>query len=131
MARQWRASSKARAEKIGLALSFMPSIDEAEAHLKTAGDHCDYCRVKFTRQKACRPNMDHRIPISRGGGAELTNLALCCHACNASKGPLTETEYRDLLATMARWTDAGKSLLIRLRGGYWVYRGNGTSDGAK
>ena len=122
LARQWRASCKARAEKIGLVLPHIPSIDEVEDHLKTAGQNCTYCGVKFSSKKTCRPNMDHRVPISRGGGAEVENLALCCHACNSSKGPLCENEFRELLATVQRWADGGNSLLIRLRGGYWLYR---------
>jgi HNH endonuclease len=123
MARQWRASSKARAEKIGVVLPSIPSIDEVQAHLEAAGDRCCYCSVKFSSKKTQRMTMDHGVPISRGGGADTGNLRLCCYACNHAKGPLTETEFVDLLATVQRWTDRGNSLLIRLRGGYWFYRG--------
>jgi hypothetical protein len=31
-------------------------------------------------------------------------------------------EFKELLATVKTWPDKGKSLLIRLRGGYWTYR---------
>ena len=125
MARQWRSSCKARAEKIGLVLPSMPSIDEVEAHLKaqlSAGQTCCYCGARFGAGKRTKPNMDHRVPISRGGDANITNLAICCRACNAAKGPLLESEYRQLLACVGNWADGGWSLLVRLRGGYWCYR---------
>jgi hypothetical protein len=122
MARQWRSSCKARAEKIGLVLPVMPSIDEVHAHLQAAGEHCCYCGVRFGRSKNVRMTMDHGLPISRGGGADVANLRLCCYACNHAKGPLTETEFMQLLITIRQWDDRGKSLLIRLRGGYWFYR---------
>ena len=123
MARQWRAGSKARAAKIGLDLPVMPTIDEVHAHLQAADDRCCYCQVRFSRQKNHRMTMDHGVPISRGGGADLGNLRLCCYACNHAKGPLLETEFMALLDVVSRWEDAGRSLLIRLRGGYWFYRG--------
>jgi hypothetical protein len=67
--------------------------------------------------------MDHRIPLSRGGGAGLGNLGLACAVCDNAKGPLLESEYASLLALLASWDDgAAQSLLIRLRGGYWCYR---------
>jgi hypothetical protein len=68
--------------------------------------------------------MDHRIPLSRGGGADLDNLALCCGGCNRAKGPLIDREFIELLAFLAHWPDRGYSLLCRLRGGFWTYRGD-------
>lgn len=118
MARQWRASCKVRAEKIGLALASMPTIDEVEAHLKAAGDHCCYCQVKFASAKPRRPNMDHKLPISRGGGAEVENLALCCHRCNQIKGECTAEEFLALRGLVATWADKGKSLFVRLQWGF-------------
>jgi 5-methylcytosine-specific restriction endonuclease McrA len=121
MASQWRSSSKARAAKLGIELT-LPSIDCVHQHLLAVPKVCDYCGVRFSRLKKTRMNMDHRFPISRGGSAEVANLALCCRACNAAKGPLSEQEFRELLAVIGTWEDAGNSLLVRLRGGYWCYR---------
>ncbi len=35
--------------------------------------------------KRHRPTLDHRIPKSRGGSSQLTNLAVACRACNQAK----------------------------------------------
>lgn len=37
--------------------------------------------------------LDHRIPLSRGGTDDLSNLAMACQSCNASKGPKTPAEF--------------------------------------
>ena len=122
MARQWRTSSKARAKKGGHNIGQIPSIDDVYAHLKTLPWQCCYCGTALGKLKQDKPNLDHRRPICRGGDASLANLGLACWPCNGSKGPLLESEFRDLLDTVRSWPDKGKSLLIRLRGGYWSYR---------
>ena len=38
-------------------------------------------------------NDDHKIPYSRGGLHEISNLVVCCTSCNASKGNRTPEEY--------------------------------------
>jgi hypothetical protein len=61
--------------------------------------------------------------VSRGGGAGTHNLRLTCHACNSAKGVLTESEFRGLLLLLDTWDPgAAKSLLTRLKGGFWCYR---------
>ena len=122
MARQWRAGSKARAAKGGHNIGTVPSIDEVFDHLKTLPCRCEYCDKALGRRKQNKPNLDHRRPIVRGGDAGIANLVLACWPCNGSKGPLLDSEYRELLVTVASWPDRGNSLLIRLRGGYWTYR---------
>lgn len=39
-------------------------------------------------------HIDHIIPVSRGGGSGLDNLAVACIACNLSKGSKTPDEWR-------------------------------------
>ncbi len=39
--------------------------------------------------------IDHRWPLSRNGGNELSNLQLLCTACNLRKGIQTDEEFRD------------------------------------
>lgn len=49
---------------------------------------CAYCGM-------ARPlTADHRIPLSRGGTNDIGNILPACRPCNASKGRLTEGEYR-------------------------------------
>ncbi len=37
--------------------------------------------------------MDHIVPSTKGGGDDLSNLALCCYVCNSTKG--AKTHARD------------------------------------
>ena len=42
--------------------------------------------------------VDHRIPLSRGGTNSIDNVLPACRPCNAAKGQLTEAEFRARLA---------------------------------
>ena len=52
---------------------------------------CRYCglthRIRFL-------DIDHKWPVSRGGGNDVTNLQLLCRACNMRKGIQTDQEFR-------------------------------------
>jgi hypothetical protein len=59
-----------------------------EAVADRAEHRCEYCRApesvfNFPFE------VEHIVPISRGGTSELDNLALACHACNRFKGDAT------------------------------------------
>jgi len=41
-----------------------------------------------------KDNLEHRIPLSRGGTNEYKNLAVSCQKCNCKKHNKTEKEYR-------------------------------------
>ncbi|WP_415784023.1 HNH endonuclease [Deinococcus saxicola] len=54
--------------------------------------------------------LDHVIPLSKGGPHELSNIALCCDRCNRAKWDSTEAEYLDWLReAAARLTTVSKS----------------------
>ncbi len=52
---------------------------------------CRYCglthRIRFL-------DIDHKWPVSRGGGNDVTNLQLLCRTCNMRKGIQTDQEFR-------------------------------------
>ena len=90
MASQWRSSSKRRLAELSEEGAELPSLDETEAAIKgNFSDGCAYCGAKLTESGRGKVEMDHAVPISRGGGAGTENLRLCCHGDNAAKGPLT------------------------------------------
>lgn len=37
--------------------------------------------------------VDHRVPLAKGGGNDLTNLVVACRPCNRSKGGKTVEEW--------------------------------------
>jgi 5-methylcytosine-specific restriction endonuclease McrA len=118
MAVAWRSRSKKRAAPRELLL---PSIDEVEAHIQAQPPKCYYCNRRLFKSVAGKPHMDHCLPISRGGGAETTNLVLSCSSCNRAKGEMTEAEFRALRALVATWEDKGKDLFRRLKLGWFSH----------
>lgn len=121
MARAWRSGSKTRAAKLGRVNITLPSIDEVEAHLRTQPLECAYCRRRLGATKVGKPQMDHRLPIARGGGADLANLVLSCGGCNRTKGEMAEQEFRDLRALVLTWEDGGRDLMRRLKLGWFSH----------
>jgi 5-methylcytosine-specific restriction endonuclease McrA len=56
---------------------------------RDGGARCRYCG---RRQRLRKFTIDHVVPLSRGGGGGLDNLALACLRCNQAKAdrPLDE-----------------------------------------
>jgi hypothetical protein len=81
------------------------AVDEARRHIPTSvreqvkgekGTNCIYCGTE-TRPEAGHPNsheLDHNIPVSRGGTNDPDNLDPTCRTCNREKGSKTGEEYR-------------------------------------
>lgn len=55
-----------------------------QALLLRDGDHCCYCRVRFTEEVP--PTIEHVKPASQGGSNQIKNLRLACNACNNERG---------------------------------------------
>lgn len=53
------------------------------------GDRCAYCG------RGGKLEMDHRIPLSRGGLHSPSNIAPACRSCNASKYTMTDIEFHE------------------------------------
>jgi 5-methylcytosine-specific restriction endonuclease McrA len=56
--------------------------------LKLYSSNCFYCGVSG------RMELDHVIPVSRGGSNSIGNFVASCRPCNASKGKKTITEWK-------------------------------------
>lgn len=54
------------------------------------GRHCMYCKSLI---RDIDLTLDHLLPLCRGGGDNIENLALACKWCNSDKGPLTYEEF--------------------------------------
>lgn len=69
-----------------------PHAKDMIEHFKKLGNRCFYCPGPFEE-------VDHVIPIKRGGTNELSNLVPSCRRCNRLKSDraLTRSEMRALL----------------------------------
>lgn len=79
---------------------------------------CEYCSMTLS---AWECELDHKLPISRGGGSAISNIAISCSPCNSAKGSMTDTEYREWLeALRVRLNQVARSdAIIRKRIGTW------------
>ena len=65
--------------------------------LKAQGHRCGYCRCDLRKTEK---NIDHIVPLARGGSNDRTNLQYLCAFCNKSKGakdPIDFARERGLL----------------------------------
>lgn len=70
-----------------------PAYADYRGRLRKRRRRCCYCG------KSCIKNgqLDHRIPIGRGGLSTTSNLVLCCEFCNRTKNCMTDREYLALV----------------------------------
>jgi 5-methylcytosine-specific restriction endonuclease McrA len=54
-------------------------------------NRCQYCGQKFAPKEL---NLDHVVPLSRGGKSTWDNVVCCCFACNHRKGNRLPQEAR-------------------------------------
>ena len=61
---------------------------------------CFYCEseITFYRKKPNSLEIDHRVPVSRGGGDHVENLVATCRHCNSLKANMTDKEFREKFA---------------------------------
>lgn len=52
---------------------------------------CLYCG---SRQRMDLMDIDHKVPLARGGSNQRNNLQLLCRTCNLRKGARTDREFR-------------------------------------
>lgn len=79
-----RRRSRVGAEFLTAALWY--AILETQAHL------CAYCRCEVPLE------IEHKIPLARGGTHVPENILAACRPCNLRKGTKTDAEFRKWLA---------------------------------
>jgi hypothetical protein len=58
---------------------------------------CYYCGELLYASFDREIHIEHKIPISRGGSNDITNIVLSCAKCNLSKGAKTDVEFLKLV----------------------------------
>ena len=58
---------------------------------------CSYCRYP---RRAVSMDIDHMIPVIRGGSNDESNLQVICRPCNLRKGLQTDEEFRERYARL-------------------------------
>lgn len=71
-------------------------LEDWQALVEFTGDYCPACG------KRRKLELDHVVPVSKGGSSSLTNIQPLCRRCNASKGDET-IDYRTPM--MLQWLD--------------------------
>lgn len=65
---------------------------EIREYLSEKFNHkCCYCEICQGQRR--KFEVEHIIPVSRGGTNRISNLAWSCHVCNQEKGSMTAEEY--------------------------------------
>ena len=61
--------------------------------LVAQGGRCMYCGRRLPIDLM---DIDHKLPVSRGGSDDETNLQVLCRTCNGRKNDLTDQEFRQV-----------------------------------
>lgn len=91
---------KARGILQGLRIKYgksLPGIDKDviwQLLFNAIGQPCPYCRRTLSLANL---QLDHQIPIGRGGKNEVVNYQIICKTCNRRKDVMTWGEYQSLL----------------------------------
>ena len=105
---------KDRAKEAGVSLDY--KLDDLRRLIREAlGDYCPHCQTVLTIQNL---NVDHRLPLQRGGRHTRENLGVICERCNQIKGNMDVSEYDWLLEALAvMHVEARRNVLARIRAG--------------
>lgn len=97
MARGYAVRDKARSTHLRRAKTAgVPgSFDkwDVQIRLSKQGQRCHYCGASLITYGPGKYQIDHFIPLSRGGSNYASNIVLACPACNLSKGGKLPHEF--------------------------------------
>jgi len=93
-----------------------PTQAEILVWLKSQEIKCYYSGAPLTLDTI---QIDHKIPVARGGSNILSNLCISSAHMNLIKGSMTDYEFKSLLALASTWEDRGEGLFRRLKQGHF------------
>lgn len=84
-------------------------VEDADTDLRRrkyeeARGACAYCAspISHYAKRVDSLELDHDIPVSRGGSDDDSNLVASCRPCNRSKGAMTGSEFREFRLSQMR-----------------------------
>ena len=87
--RNYNRTQRAR-RKFALQASESATTQEVKAWIDAQSPVCSYCAIELSSDQI---QLDHVIPLSRGGSHTIDNFAISCKSCNCSKGNKTLDEF--------------------------------------
>jgi 5-methylcytosine-specific restriction endonuclease McrA len=81
------AEYRKRRKNAGLSQQMYLSKKDKDGLYDSYNNQCFYCESKQSL------TIDHKIPITRGGDDQISNLQIVCRTCNASKADMTHDEF--------------------------------------
>ena len=119
-ASQVRGSWRSRARKYGHNLDDVPTRAEIQSWLESQEPIKCYITGSFISPEVVE--LDHKLPLIRGGKFALSNVGITSRWYNNIKGQMTEKEFRQLLKVVSKWEDNGQALFKRLSASNHIYR---------
>lgn len=71
-------------------------------------DTCEYCGKKLSWEER---EIEHKIPVNKGGNNNNTNLCISCVQCNHEKGDMTYDEYMEFRKSLMFTSSERKFIL--------------------
>lgn len=88
----YRRRARARARQHGAKGVF--DGNDVQARLDKQEARCHYCGEEVGYVGKDKFQVDHFIPLSRGGSNWASNIVIACPGCNAAKGDQMPWEFR-------------------------------------
>lgn len=71
------------------------SVEDRKAIYQKCHGHCAYCGCNLSYEAM---QIDHMIPLRRGGADSMENMLPSCKSCNHYKATLTATEFKEYVS---------------------------------
>jgi 5-methylcytosine-specific restriction endonuclease McrA len=103
--KRWRTLEK-RSLKQNLPMPNYNQVHKKFYQSYLNGFKCDYCKTPL-KIKDVWPfyfvwSLEHKKPIHSGGTNDIENLAIVCHRCNLTKGPMSEETWRAIIQALPK-----------------------------
>ena len=87
--RNYNRTQRAR-RKFAILAAESATTQEVKAWIDAQSPVCSYCAIELSSDQI---QLDHVIPLSKGGSHTIDNFAISCKSCNCSKGNKTLEEF--------------------------------------